>query len=86
MIELEVYAAGIRDLNKVLQLDHEMSALSGLRYKVDTNHDIVYMEMDEPTFTIDDIKAIFQRLELEPRFVGMIPPQLRSKSKTQPLT
>ncbi len=85
MIELEVYAAGIRDLNKVLQLDHEMAALSGLRYKVDTNHDIVYMEMDEPSFTIDDIKAIFQRLSLEPRFVGLIPPQLRSKSKTQPL-
>ena len=85
MIELEVYAAGVRDLNKILQLDHEMEAVPGLRYKVDSNHDIVYMEFDEPNFNVEDIKAIFQRLGLEPKFVGMIPQQLRPKSKTQPL-
>ncbi len=85
MIELEVYAAGVREMNKILELDHELAAAPGLRYKVDTNHDIVYIEFDEPSFTIEDIKAIFRRLNLEPRFVGMIPQQLRPKSRTQPL-
>lgn len=83
MIELEVYAAGLRDLNKIMALDHEMEAIAGLRYKVDSNHDIVYMEFDEPNFHLDDITAIFRRLGLEPRLVGMIPQQLKPKSKTQ---
>jgi hypothetical protein len=39
MIELEVYAAGVRDLNKILELDHELETIAGLRYKVDSNHD-----------------------------------------------
>ena len=43
MIELEIYAPGVRNLEKVLELDHELEALPGLRYKVDPNHDIVYL-------------------------------------------
>ena len=43
MIELEVYAAGIRDLDKIMQLDHQLETVPGLRYKVDSNHDLVYM-------------------------------------------
>jgi hypothetical protein len=39
VLELEVYAAGVRDLNKILELDHEIEAVPGLRYKVDRNHD-----------------------------------------------
>jgi hypothetical protein len=31
MIELEVYAAGLRNLNKVLELDHEFQSIAGLR-------------------------------------------------------
>ncbi len=83
MLELEVYAAGVRDLNKILQLDHELEAIVGLRYKVDTSHDLVYMELDEPTVTFREIQAIFRRLALEPRFVGAIPAELRPKTKTQ---
>jgi hypothetical protein len=84
MIELEVYAAGVRDLNKILELDHELEAIAGLRYKVDSNHDLVYLELDEgPTITFREIRAIFRRLGLDPRFVGAIPPELRPKSKTQ---
>ena len=86
MLELEVYAAGVRDLNKILELDHELEAVPGLRYKVDSNHDLVYLELDEPTVTYRDIRAIFRKLGLEPRFVGDIPPALRPKAKTQPLT
>ena len=87
MIELEVYAAGVRDLNKILELDHELETVAGLRYKVDSNHDLVYLEIDDdPTITFREIRAIFRRLGLDPRFVGAIPPELRPRSKTQLLS
>ena len=86
MIELEVYAAGVRDLNKILELDHQLAAVPGLRYKVDSNHDIVYLEMDEPTTTFREIRSVFLKLGLEPRFVGAIPPELRPRSETQLLS
>ena len=86
MLELEVYAAGVRDLNKILELDHELETVAGLRYKVDSNHDIVYLELEEPIVTFREIRAMFRKLGLEPRFVGTIPSELRPKSKTQPLT
>ena len=85
MIELEVYAAGLRDLNKILELDHEVEAIPGLRYKVDSDHDIVYLELEEPTITFREVRAIFKKLALDPRFIGAIPSELRPKTKTQPL-
>jgi hypothetical protein len=86
MLELEVYAAGVRDLNKILELDHELETVAGLRYKVDRNHDLVYLELEEPTVTFREIRASFRKLGLEPRFVGAIPSELRPKSKTQLLS
>ena len=83
MIELEVYAAGVRNLEKILELDHEFEAVPGLRYKVDSNHDIVYLEFDEPTYTIQEIRNLFRKLGLTPRIVGTIPPELNPKNKTQ---
>ena len=85
MIEVEIYAAGVRNLEKILELDHELEAVPGLRYKVDPNHDIVYLDFDEPTLTIQEIRAIFRKLGLEPRVVGAVPSDLNPKSKTQPL-
>ncbi len=85
MIELEVYAAGVRNLEKILELDHELEAVAGLRYKVDSNHDIVYLDFDEPTLTIQEVRSIFRKLGLEPRIVGPVPAELNPKSKTQPL-
>ena len=85
MIEVEIYATGVRNLEKILELDHELEAVPGLRYKVDSNHDIVYLELDEPTITFREMRAIFVKLGLEPRFVGAIPPELRPRTKTQPL-
>ena len=85
MLELEVYAAGLRDLNKILELDRELEAIPGLRYKVDSNHNIVYLEMDEPTITLGEIRGIFRKLGLDPRFTGAVPPELRPRTKTQPL-
>ncbi len=86
MIELEVYAAGVRDANKILELDHHLTAVPGLRYKIDSNHDLVYLEMEEPVITLREIRAVFRKLELDPRFVGAVSPELRPKSKTQLLT
>ncbi len=85
MLELEVYAAGLRDLDKILELDHQLSSIPGLRYKVDRNHDLVYLELDQPTITFREIRAIFRKLSLDPRFIGAIPSELRPKTKTQPL-
>jgi len=86
MIELEVYAAGVLQLEKILELDRELEAIPGLRYKVDSNHDLVYMEFEEPTINVREIRAISRKLNLEPRFVGTIPAELRSKPKTQLLS
>jgi hypothetical protein len=86
MIELEVYAAGLRDLNKILELDHQLEAVPGLRYKVDSNHDLVYLELEEPVITLREIRAMFRKLDLEPRFIGAVSPELRSKTKTQLLS
>ena len=86
MIEIEVYAAGVRNLEKILELDHELEAISGLHYKVDSNHDIVYMELETPTFTVTDIRAIFSKIGLDAKVVGTIPNEISAKkSKTQPI-
>jgi len=86
VLELEVYAAGVRALDKILELDHQLDAIPGLRYKVDRNHDIVYLELEEPSATFREIRLIFRKLGFEPRFVGAIPPELRPKTKTQLLS
>jgi hypothetical protein len=86
MFELEVYAPGVRDLNKILELDHELETVSGLRYKVDRNHDLIYLEVEEQSVTVREIRAIFRKLGLEPRFVGAVPHQLRPKTKTELLS
>ena len=83
MLELEVYAAGLRDLDKNLELDHQLAAILRRRYKVDRNHNLVYLELDQPTITFREIRAIFRKLGLDPRFIGAIPPELRPKTKTQ---
>ena len=85
MLELEVYAAGLSSLDRILELDHQLAAIPGLRYKADRNHNLVYFELDQPTITFREIRPIFRKLSLDPRFVGAIPPELRPKTTTQPL-
>ncbi len=86
MIELEIYAAGLRELDKVLALNQALGGIQGLRYKVDSNHDIVYFEADAPTFSVEELKTIFRNIGLNPRIVGTPPQELsNSKKKTQPL-
>ncbi len=83
MIELEVYAAGVRHPDKMMALALEMDGTPGLRYKVDTNHDIVYMEFSDQPPTLSGLMAIFSKAGLEAKFVGQLPPEVDSKKKTQ---
>ena len=66
MIEPEVYTAGLRPLNKILELDHQLEAIAGLRYEVDSN-----LDLDEPMISLCEIRAIF--LKLGPIHVSSVP-------------
>ncbi len=84
MIELEIYARGL------CAMEHSRTGSPTgrdrrLRCKLDTNHDIVYLEFDEPTLSVHEIRAIFIKLGLQALFIGAIPPQLQSRTKTEPL-
>jgi hypothetical protein len=85
MFEVEIYARGLREVGKILELDRQLVEITGLRYKVDTNHDIVYLEFDAPTLSVREIRAIFLKLGLQPLFIGAIPPELQARTKTEPL-
>jgi hypothetical protein len=82
-MELEVYAAGLRNLNKILELDRQLEAIAGLRYKVDSNHNLVISSSTSRSVNLREIRAIFLKLGFDPRFIGAIPPELRPKTKTQ---
>jgi hypothetical protein len=83
MIDIEVYAAGVRHPDKMMALALELDVMPGLRYKVDTNHDIVYMEFSVKPPTRSDIESVFIKTGLEAKFVGQLPPEVDSKKKTQ---
>lgn len=83
MVEVEVYARGVRAPEKLMGLALELDAVPDLHYKVDTNHDIVYMEFHGQAADADAIKALFRRIGLEAKFVGQPPPAASSKRKTQ---
>jgi len=77
MIELEVYARGLRAESVLLQLRGQMDMLSHMRYKIDANHDIVYFEIDDPKkVSLRQIDNVFTNIGLEPRFVGQLPEEL----------
>ena len=59
MIELEIYACGLPEMGKILEMGRQLVEIAGLRYKLDTNHDIVYLEFDEPTLSVCEIRAFF---------------------------
>src|SRR6266481_2272726 len=41
MVEIEIYTRGLREMGKILELNRHLVEFAGLRYKLDTNHDIV---------------------------------------------
>ncbi|MEX1044546.1 MAG: hypothetical protein WEC73_00335 [Chthoniobacterales bacterium] len=83
MIELEIYAAGVRAPDKLMGLDLELGAIPGLRYKVDTLHDIIFLETQDRDLSLEDIRSIFNKLDLQARFVGQTHSAARSQSATQ---
>jgi hypothetical protein len=78
MIELEVYARGLRADSSILKLSSQMDLLPKVRYKIDQRHDLVYFEIDDPeAVSLRQLHSLFTNIGLEPRFVGQIPPGLR---------
>jgi hypothetical protein len=84
MIELEVYARGLRADNVLLQLRSQMDLLPQIRYKVDSHHDLVYFEIDDAkSVTLRDIDSVFTSIGLTPRFVGQLPEELAADHETK---
>jgi hypothetical protein len=84
MIEVEIYAPGLRAESTVMQLRNQMDHFPKVRYKVDTRHDLVYFEIDKPgDINQQEINQIFDAIDLSPRFVGQIPEELRTGQTTK---
>jgi hypothetical protein len=83
MVEFEIYAAGLRAPDKLMGLDLELGALAGVRYKVDTLHDIIFIESEDASLSLAEITSIFNKLDLQARFVGQTHALARSQSATQ---
>jgi len=77
MIEVEIYAPGLRKESAMMQLRNQMDHFPRVRYKVDARHDLVYFEIDRSgDISQEEIHQIFEAIELAPRFVGQIPAEL----------
>ena len=71
--EIEIYAAGLRDPQKMMALALELDVIEGLHYKVDTRHDLVYMEFSGPVLNVTEMRDIFERIGLKEKFIGQMP-------------
>ena len=77
MVEIEIYAPGLRQDVALVALEGELANWPALRHKVDLNHDLVYFEIDDPgSISLNQIFLNFQRAGLEPRLVGERPQEL----------
>jgi len=72
MVEVEVYAAGLREPNRMMRLALELDTIDGMHYKVDTRHDLVYMEFTQAVPTKSELHDIFDRIGLDAKFVGQV--------------
>ncbi len=74
MIDLEIYAPGLRDDTVLMQFRDQMDLLPHVRYKVDTHHDLVYFEINERgKVTLEELIETFTNVGLAPRIVGQMP-------------
>lgn len=74
MVEIEIYAPGLRRVECLLQFRSQMDLLPQVRYKVDAHHDVVYFEIDEPaTVTPEALMEPFNVASLQPRLIGQLP-------------
>ncbi len=55
MIDLQVYAPGLRESDNITHLGHSLETNPDVHYKVDSEHDMVYFEFLEPTRTLEDV-------------------------------
>ncbi len=79
MIEVEIYAPGLRADSSMIQLRNQMDQFPRVRYKIDARHDLVYLEIDKPgDINQQEIHQVFESIDLVPRFVGQIPEELRT--------
>jgi hypothetical protein len=85
MNEMEVYAPGVRQPAYLLGLALEFDAIPHLNYKVDTNHDLVYLESIGPLPSKEMLSSVFSKLGLESRFVGRPAEVFTDLKKTQRL-
>lgn len=86
MIEVEVYARGLRKEENLLQLRQQMDLLPKVRYKIDLEHDVVYFEIDDPLLASQQqLDDVFVAIGLVPRFVGEIPEALKRGNQTSRL-
>lgn len=83
MVEIEIYAAGLRAPDKLMGLDLELGSLPGVHYKVDTLHDIVFIESEDASLSLAEITGIFKKLDLQARFIGQTHTLASSPSATQ---
>jgi hypothetical protein len=87
MIELEVYAKGLRKQQHIIELSNQMNSFPRIRYKIDAHHDLVYFEIDDPQeVSFREINDLFTHIGLIPRFVGQIPDSLRHGDETMRLS
>lgn len=78
MIEIEVYAPGLRSESTQLELRGQMDLLPKARYKMDLHHDLVYFELEEDAaITLHDLMEVFTNIGLKPRIVGQVPESMQ---------
>jgi hypothetical protein len=81
MIEIEIYAVGLRD--KVLELRNQMDLVPRVRYKIDENHDIAYFDADSAhDISLEQVAGCFTAIGLTPRVVGQLPVEVSEPQVT----
>jgi hypothetical protein len=74
MLEIEIYAPGLRQESRLMEFCSQMDMQPKVRYKVDSHHELVYFEIDEPgDITLDELTECFTSIGLAPRIVGQLP-------------
>ena len=85
MIEILIYAPGLRSEEKLMQFHHQTDMLAA-RCKVDAAHDMAYLEIDDPAkVSLKQFTSLFENIGLVPRLVGQIPPEIRPGDTTERL-
>ena len=81
MFELEIYAPGLRQESSLMAFCSQMDFQPHVRYKVDTHHDLVYFEIEDPSLiSRDQLTETFTSIGLAPRIVGQLPEGLAASA------